>query len=686
MGILIDQGLFAATAAVYALLLLLLLSSGDSSRIRRLLIGACAATAASEAAMAAGWVDPFGPSGAIVELTGPGSWCAFTLYLLHKRGQSEARGLRLFPVSGLIITIVTLASAFFIQRPLYSGLPLPVSAVVALYARIALSVYGILLIENFFRNTPPESRWHVKLLCLGVGGVFAYGILVYADALLYQRLSLILWDGRAIALIIAAPLIAVSAARNRDWSIDIHVSRTVIFHTATLIGSGIFLLALALTGEIVRTIGTGWGDLIELSLIIGGLASLGVFLSSGSARSRLRRFLAENFFSHRYDYRLEWLKSIDILSANPNPVTVQKRVVSAVAEVADSPAGALWVRDVDGAVFHWAGSWNCPAIGGSEPAGSAFVELFRGGDWVIDLADTRERPEWLAQIPNAWLAVPLTQRTELIGFVVLTRPRAPSTLDRETIDLLRIVGRQAAAHVGEQRYAQALAEGRELHNYGKRFAFVVHDMKNIVGQLSMILQNARYHEGNPEFHRDVLATVRATLDRMNALMGRLRPRQDALKKGLLVPLDVIREVLTTIRRSRGISIGLEHDDVASTVVIDVDAFRSVILHLCDNAVDVASEVKVRVLHEGMRLRIDIVDNGKGMTAEFIRDKLFQPFGSTKDSGFGIGAYQARELIRAAGGDLFVVSKVGGGTIMSVMLPCTASGGPATSIRDLEAAG
>jgi len=259
-------------------------------------------------------------------------------------------------------------------------------------------------------------------------------------------------------------------------------------------------------------------------------------------------------------------------------------------------------------------------------------------------------------------------------------------LDRETIDLLRIVGRQAAAHVGEQRYAQALAEGRELHDYGKRFAFVVHDMKNIVGQLSMILQNARYHEGNPEFHRDVLATVRATLDRMNALMGRLRPRQDALKKGLLVPLDVIREVLTTIRRSRGISIGLEHDDVASTVVIDVDAFRSVILHLCDNAVDVASEVKVRVLDEGMRLRIDIVDNGKGMTAEFIRDKLFQPFGSTKDSGFGIGAYQARELIRAAGGDLFVVSKLGGGTIMSVMLPCTASGGPATSIRDLEAAG
>src|SRR5438067_628391 len=685
MGILIDQGLFAATAAVYALLLLLLLSSGASSRIRRLLIGACAATAGSEAAMAAGWVDPFGPSGAIVELTGPGSWCAFTLYLLHKRGQSEARGLRLFPVSGFIITIVTLASAFFIQRPLYSGLPLPLSAVVALYARIALSVYGVLLIENFFRNTPPESRWHVKLLCLGVGGVFAYGILVYADALLYQRLSLILWDGRAIALIIAAPLIAVSAARNRDWSIDIHVSRTVIFHTATLIGSGIFLLALALTGEIARTVGPAWGDLVELTLILGGLAWLGVFFASGAARSRVRRFLAEHFFSHRYDYRQEWLKSSEILSANPNSLPVQKRVVSAVAEVADSPAGALWVRDADGTVFQWAGSWNCPAIGVSEPADSTFIGLFRGGDWAIELADVADSPEWLSQIPAAWLAVPLTQSSQLIGFVVLTRPRARLTLDRETFDLLRIVGRQAAVHVGEQRYAQALAEGRELHDYGKRFAFVVHDMKNITSQLNMVVQNARRHEGNPEFHRDVLITVRATLDRMNELLRKLRPRQDASNDVILVPLDIVREVLTTIRRTRGVSIALEHDARTGSVAMDVEAFRSVILHLCENAIDVASEVKVRVLYEGMRLRIDIVDNGEGMTPEFIRDKLVQPLGSTKGDGFGIGAYQARELIRAAGGDLLVASSVGSGTTMSLMLPCAAAGGAKTAIRDFEAA-
>src|SRR5207253_853474 len=113
----------------------------------------------------------------------------------------------------------------------------------------------------------------------------------------------------------------------------------------------------------------------------------------------------------------------------------------------------------------------------------------------------------------AWIAVSLVHQDELIGFTVLARPRAPLKLDGETFDLLRIVGRQAATHVAEQRHAQALAEGRELQDYGKRFAFLVHDIKNIAGQLSMIVQNARYNKENPDFHEDVLNTVSATLGR-----------------------------------------------------------------------------------------------------------------------------------------------------------------------------
>jgi len=682
-NLIFTEVLFAASAAAYAGLLLLLLLSGWASRTRLFLVAACALTSGSAATLALGSTSILGPSGALAELALLGSWCGFILYLLRKHRQNDVYTIRLITGCGIVLGISVFGFALLAPDPIHGGF-MPLSMQAELYARIGLAVFGVLLTENLYRNTAPEYRWHIKLLCLALGGMFAYGIVLYADALLFRRLSLILWDGRAITLIIAAPLLAVSAARNRDWAIDIHVSRDVVFHTATLVGSGIFLFALALTGEFVRAVGPGWGDLAEVALSIAGVAVIGVLLGSGAARSRLRRFLAENFFSHRYDYRHEWLKSSQILSANSSHAAVQSRVIRAVAEIADSPGGVLWVRDVDGAAFRWAGSWNCPAMGASEPADSAFITLFQDGDRVVELEQGPTKPEWFADIPGAWIAVPLSQQAELIGFVVLLRPRAPLTLDRETFDLLRIVGRQAATHVAEQRSAQALAEGRQLHEYGKRFAFLVHDMKNIAGQLSMIVQNARYQRDNPEFHEDVLQTVSAALDRMNDLLKRLRPSQS--RRELLVPLDIINEAVLAIRRSRGVDICVEHDGRTAGVAMDTGALRSVILHLCENAIEAGSNVKVRVHHNPMRLQIDVTDNGTGMTPEFIRDQLFRPFGSTKDGGFGIGAYQARELLRGAGGDLLVKSRQGIGTTMSILLPCSALQPIETAASGLEAAG
>jgi putative PEP-CTERM system histidine kinase len=680
------EALFAASAAAYGALLVLLLVSGRANRTRTLLVAACAATGGSAVAVAAGWTTVLGPSGAIAELASTGGWCAFAFHLLHKQRLNDTRGLRLVGACGIAIGISILGFAFLSPHPL-RGETISLAVSGEFLSRIGLGVYGVLLTENLYRNTAPESRWHIHLLCIALAGLFAHDIVLYADTFLFRRLSLLLWNGRAIALIIAAPLFAVSAARNRNWAIDIHVSRAVVFHTATLIGSGIFLLGLALTGEVVRAAGPGWGDVAEVTLVMAGFVAIGVLLTSGAARSRLRRFLAENFFSHRYDYRQEWLKSIEILSANPSRAAVQTRVINAVAGIADSPAGVLWVRDVEGAAFHWAGSWNHPAIAAAEPADSPFMALFRGGSWVVELERSQIRPEWLADIASAWLAVPLAQQDQLIGFVVLVRARAPFKLDRETFDVLRIVGRQAATHVAEQRYAQALAEGRELHDYGKRFAFLVHDMKNVAGQLSMIVQNAGKHEGDPEFHHDVLNTVRAALDRMNDLLKKLRPGQAALNNGLMIPIDIINETVVAIRRSRGVNIDVEHDRHTAAVAMDAGIFRSVILHLCENAIETSGEVKVRVHHGPMRLQIEVVDSGEGMTPEFIRDTLFQPFGSTKGNGFGIGAYQARELVRAAGGDLFALSRPGSGTTMRILLPCIDPRQSGASVApDLEAAG
>jgi putative PEP-CTERM system histidine kinase len=660
--------LYAIAGAAYAFLLVLLLLSQRRSTTSIVLAGACAMTAVSAIAVAAGFGGPSGPAGVVAELAGSGSWCVFIFHLLRRRIAADRWLFVLFCCVGILIGISVLG--FTLLQPTSSrNLPL----IGELAARLGLAIFGVLLTENLYRNTAPESRWHINILCVALGGLFCYGVILYADALLFRRVSPLLWGGRAIVMTVATPLIAVAVARNRDWVVDIHVSRSVVFHTATLVASGIFLLALAITGEVLRSLNPGWGQLVQVALVVSGVAALAVLITSGSARSRLRHILLDNFFSHRYDYRQEWLKNIELLSTDANRVSVQSRVINAVAGIADSPAGVLWVRDLEGTAFLWAGSWNRPAIAASEPADSAFVALFRGAKWIIEVDQAAVRPAWLAEVEGAWLVVPLSQRNELIGFVVLTNPRAPLKLDRETFDLLRIVGRQAATHVAEQRYAQALAESRELHAYGKRFAFAIHDMKNVAGQLTMILQNARRHQDDPAFQEDVLATVRSAVDRLNRLLERLRAPDSWPREELVAPIDIIREEVTAIRRTHGILIKVDDDGGAAAIAMDGGAFRSVIRHLCENAVEASPDgVQLRLSHDALRLRIDVIDKGAGMTPEFVRDKLFQPFGSTKRDGLGIGAYQAREFLREAGGDLIVKSGARLGTTMSIVLPCITS--------------
>ena len=243
-------------------------------------------------------------------------------------------------------------------------------------------------------------------------------------------------------------------------------------------------------------------------------------------------------------------------------------------------------------------------------------------------------------------------------------------LGAESFDLLRIVARQSAVHVAEQRNAKVLAESRDLREFAKRFAFVTHDVKNVSSQLAMILQNARLHGDDPEFHKDVLATVQAAHQRIGKLLSGLKKNQGEPIPRSILPVEIIREKVAAIRRLRGDGIIRLHEDGRDAAVsMNADDFEAVITHLCDNAIEAsAEEVEVRVRHEPMRVEIEVADRGNGMSAEFIRDQLFQPFGSTKRDGMGIGAYQTRELLRAVGGDLLVMSQPGAGTTMRVLLP------------------
>ena len=151
-------------------------------------------------------------------------------------------------------------------------------------------------------------------------------------------------------------------ARNREWRVDIHVSRQVVFHTATLVASGCFLLAVAVVGIVLRGFGGDWGLVLQLAMLFGSIVVLATVLSSGSVRRRLKFLISRNFFTHRYDYRVEWLKFIELISDQGRRKSSQVRIIRALAEFVDSPAGVLWSLS-RGIGYHPTAVWNSPLPG-----------------------------------------------------------------------------------------------------------------------------------------------------------------------------------------------------------------------------------------------------------------------------------------------------------------------------------
>ena len=110
-----------------------------------------------------------------------------------------------------------------------------------------------------------------------------------------------------------------------------------------------------------------------------------------------------------------------------------------------------------------------------------------------------------------------------------------------------------------------------------------------------------------------------------------------------------------------------------------DQLTNVLMHVIQNAQEATpdgSAVVVTLIARDQRAVIEIRDRGQGMTEEFIRRSLFKPFETTKgSSGMGIGAYQAREIVRGLGGDLVVASEPGKGTVVTISLPHEGSAKP-----------
>ena len=548
-----------------------------------------------------------------------------------------------------------------------------------LISAMALPVLAMVLLEQIYRNVTEDSRWNVKPLSLGLAGTFLFDLYLYSQAVLFKRLDSDVLSIRGAVHALMVLLLLLSTTRRNDWIASIRVSQKAAFHSATLLVAGAYLLFISAVGYYVRYFGGEWGRALQVGVVFSALIVLMVLAVSGSFRAKLRVLVGKHFFRYRYDYREEWLKFTQTLSSNHSPQDMGQQVVRALADMLESPGGGLWMKSTGEPVFRQTAHWNLVTTLDKEDADSPLCQFLAVSGWVINLEEFRSYskrygdltlPLWLHSIAQAWLVVPLTSGGELIGFVVLARARTTIDVNWEVNDLLKTAGRQAASYLAQMRATEALLEVRKFDAFNRMSAFVVHDLKNIVTQLSLMLKNAKRLHANPEFQQDMLMTVENSLDRMRQLM--LQLREGATPPGTAVGVDLgaIIQRISAVAAKRGRQLEVTLVDKVITRGHE-ERLERIIGHVVQNAFDAtdpSGRVWLTLDRASGQARIEIGDTGHGMSEEFVQERLFKPFQTTKQAGMGIGAYESFQYVQELGGKILVKSALNKGTLVTLLLP------------------
>jgi putative PEP-CTERM system histidine kinase len=554
----------------------------------------------------------------------------------------------------------------------------------SLILRTTTAAGALVLVHNLYGQAAPASRSHIRLAMIGLAWIWGYDLNLYTLSYLGASSAAALADWRGLAVALTAPMFALGARDESGWRIKL--SRAASFQSLSLLAICAYFALMVIVATALRGSDFDWsGALMVVVLAVMTVGAM-VLIPSPRARGWFKVKLAKHLFEHRYDYRAEWLRFTETLGrVGPEAPPLSERIVKAFADMADAPGGLLLVND-GGRGIAVAASWNWASA--SPPAdqlddafefwsgveSSGHIVEFQGlrDGW----ADRRDRsltiPPWLLVDDNVWAGIPLIHHKRLIGIVVLGTPEYRRALDWEDFDLLRTAGNQAASSLAEAFGQEALVNAQRFEEFNRRFAFILHDIKNLVSQLSLVARNAERHADNPDFRADMVATLQSSVGKMNDLLARLAPHSSArIHTPEPQPLrPVLAAAIAAKRGEREVDLV---GDAGLWAKVDAGALEQAVGHLIQNALEAspASEpVTVRVGGDGTTASIIISDKGCGMDGDFVRNRLFQPFVSTKDSGFGIGAFEARSLIVAMGGRLSVDSRPGQGTSFTIQLPAS----------------
>ena len=361
-----------------------------------------------------------------------------------------------------------------------------------------------------------------------------------------------------------------------------------------------------------------------------------------------------------------------------------RTAIKAMAHIVDARAGSLWLCDEKNR-YRNAGSWHSGHDENVLAADDSLIAYLSKKGFVINLRQIESHaeeyeslclPEWLSEMDQPWLIVPLHGVDKLLGFAVLADPLLVRAINWEDRDLLKTAAKQISSYLMVLKTSAQLAESKQFEVFNRLSAYMVHDLKNIAAELNLVASNAKKFSTNPEFVSDAFETVENAAGDINRLLEQLRNKRAQGEKKVEVNLsDVIKQVVAT--RQHGLPAPIYEAVLTSAVVtLDKSGLSNVLAHLIDNAQQATEddgEVILTLSETTGFYLIQIKDSGHGMDEDFIRNRLFKAFDTTKgNAGMGIGMFESREFIRKLDGDISVQSKSGKGSIITLYIPSGSS--------------
>ena len=593
----------------------------------------------------------------------------------------------LFSIQCLLATVVVVAAQF--NHPL-TGLEQTITSLQMLCAAGAL-----VLVHNLFEAGRADERKALTLPLGALATLWAYDLNLYAIGYLSGAPADLLLMLRPEAMIAVAVLFGVDALRPSGHGV--RLSRPVAFRSLALAAVSGWLALLALLAALMSGFGGDFGARAQVGVLAAALAAIVLTFASPRIRAQIRVWTVKHFFEHRYDYRTEWLRFTATLNRpEDSGLSLDARVIKALADIVESSGGQLVARDHAGD-YALVAQWPADGEGRAQDANWAELAQWLASGRIVQFDEVRDGAAPAAEIAavpprlvtddRAWIAIPLIHLDSVEGIAVLDRPLVNRALDWEDFDLLKVAGRQVASHLAEARGSEALAESARFDEFHRRFAFMMHDVKNLASQMALLARNAERHGDNPAFRTDMVATLKLSADRLGQLMQRLS-QQDMTRPARCASVDlgtVARRVVSARRAQHPV---LVEGEAPAPAWADAETVEQLLVHLVQNAIDASAAdtpVTLRLGGDGDHVTLAVEDQGMGMSPAFIRSQLFRPFSSTKDGGFGIGAFQARRLAEAMGGSLTVTSREGEGSIFTLTLSRADSVGRDAHLQDSEAA-